>query len=78
MKIFGNLYFYMREFQVPKALFCGNINAALLTVFQLQGRLQGSNTLALYAFLWSLQLHTFNYTIITYGYCSIRSQDKYQ
>ena len=32
-----------------------------------------SNTLALYAFLRRLILHVFNYTIITYEYCNVRS-----
>ena len=34
-----------------------------------------SNTLALYAFLWQLILHVFNYMIITYGYFNIQSWD---
>ena len=32
--------------------------------------------LALYAFLWQLMLHAFNYTIITYAYFNIQSWDK--
>ena len=30
----------------------------------------------MYAFLWQLILHIFNYTIITYGYFNIQSWDK--
>ena len=29
------------------------------------------NTLAVYAFLWRLILHTFNYRVVTYGYFSL-------
>ena len=35
-----------------------------------------SNTLALYAFLWQLNLHVFYYMVITYDYFNIWSWDK--
>ena len=35
-----------------------------------------TNILPLYVFLGRLMLHTFDYTIITYGYFNIRSWDK--
>ena len=63
--IFGNPKFCISEFYVAKSLVCCNVNAVLPIAYELQGK--RTDTLALYAFLQRLNLHTFNYMIISYG-----------
>ena len=42
-----------------------------------KARKQEKQYISLYAFLRRLKLHVFNYTIVTYGYVSIRRWDKH-
>ena len=60
-------------FWALKAFFCSNIKSVLLINFQLQAVKAKDAIHGLYAFLWRLKLHTFNYTVITYGYFSMQS-----
>ena len=71
MMHYGNPYFCISMFYIPKALFSSNIINVVLQVTRLDSK--RSNTLALYVFLRWLILQTFSYTIITYGHAFIKS-----
>ena len=65
MSHFWKSSFLINEFlvQVPKALFCINMNVVLQIAFEFPGQIASkrSNTLSLYAFLQQLKLNVFYY-----------------
>ena len=51
------------------------VRTNITSVLQSNSQLQAvkARDMALYAFLWQLKLHAFNYTSITYGYVGVQS-----
>ena len=60
-------------FWALKVSFCSNIKFVLQSNSQLQAVKARDAIHGLYAFLWRLKLHAFNYMSIIYGYFSVQS-----